>query len=57
MQCDCGLVMTCRAFDYHMCAVGPVPVVIDLTLDDSDDSTVSQPMIIDLTEDLDNDSQ
>lgn len=49
-QCECGLVMTRRVVDDHTCAV---PTVIDLTLDDDDDSGISVPVIIDLTGDSD----
>jgi hypothetical protein len=57
-KCRCGLVMTHRVFDNHTCAVARAPVVIDLTLDDSDDSTglsAVVPVIIDLTGDSDED--
>jgi hypothetical protein len=48
-RCRCGLVTTRRVFKDHVCAV---PVIIDLTIDDSDDaSNQSGPIIIDLTGD------
>ena len=31
-QCQCGLVMTCRVFGHHVCAVR-TPPIIDLTSD------------------------
>jgi len=45
-KCRCGLVMTQRVFKNHICAVAAAPVVIDLTLETSDE-------VIDLTGDSD----
>jgi hypothetical protein len=48
-KCRCGLVMTRRVFEHHLCTVAAVsPVIIDLTSDTSDDDDV-----IDLTGDSD----
>jgi hypothetical protein len=61
-KCNCGLIVTRRAFRKHVCAVAPAlvgngpPAVIDLTADDDDDDdvTIRNPsgIIIDLTGDL-----
>ena len=53
--CRCGLIMTQQVFEGHTCR--PVPVIIDLTSDESEDSagTESDPIIIDLTGDSDDD--
>jgi hypothetical protein len=51
-RCRCGLVTTCRVFEDHVCAVPAAPVIIDLTVDDGDNSSnQSGPIIIDLTGD------
>jgi hypothetical protein len=54
-KCDCGLIMTCRVFRNHVCAVvrGPT-AVIDLTQDDHGSDDTSR-IIIDLTADSDDD--
>jgi hypothetical protein len=50
--------MTRRVFTGHSCAPS-VPVIIDLTSDDSDDAVdvVPGPIVIDLTGDSDDDLQ
>jgi hypothetical protein len=55
-KCRCGLVMTRQVFRCRTC-VPTVPVIINLTLDDSEDSagTTTGPIIIDLTRDSDDD--
>ena len=57
-KCRCGLIMTRRVFTGHSCAPS-VPVIIDLTSDDSDDAVdvVPGPIVIDLTGDSDDDLQ
>jgi hypothetical protein len=51
-KCRCGLVMTRRVFQNHVCVAPAAPVIIDLTLDDGDNSW---PVIIDLTGDASGD--
>jgi hypothetical protein len=59
-KCDCGLVMARRVFRNHVCALAEVavrsdpPVVIDLT---SDDDSVGEGIIIDLTSDSEDEWQ
>ena len=53
--CHCGLMMTRQVFGGH--TRRPIPVIINLTSDESEDSagTESDPVIIDLTGDSDDD--
>jgi hypothetical protein len=59
-KCRCGLVMTRRNFEHHVCAMPAAPIIIDLTSDSDDDmvpnhSEPSQRIVVDLTIDSDDD--
>lgn len=56
-QCQCGLVMTRRAFDRHICAIAAASytqgprVFIDLTAGSEEDKSDVENRVIDLTTD------